>query len=274
MVVPNLVATRHLTVPLAAKNQTLADLRIAHVSDFHFRKWNRVVASTQKLLMALDYDLLVVTGDLGHWPRRWKRAVQITRRFFEPLADRYDIYAILGNHDNPAIAQSKELPLIFLRNESIVIEKQSGRYRLAGVEQLQRDEGDLEAALGSGWDMPTILLAHYPSTVYRLSPGRVALQLSGHTHGGQMRLPYLGCLWSNDRLPHRYAQGLNMVNGTALHVSAGIGTSLPIPLRFNCPPEVTILTFQSVSASAKETPTLCGAIADREQAMATSGNPD
>jgi predicted MPP superfamily phosphohydrolase len=88
---------------------------------------------------------------------------------------------------------------------------------------------------------PTILLAHYPSTVFRLPIGCVQLVLTGHTHGGQIRLPGLGCIWANDRVPLRISRGLHHVASTTIHVSPGIGVSLPLRIRWNCPPEVTVL---------------------------------
>lgn len=234
------VAVRHLVVRSEA---ALRGLRIAHVSDLHFRKWTAVLQSAQRLLATLAYDVLAITGDFAEWPWRWPRAAEMSRRFFAPLRDRTAIFATLGNHDHPAFAEVEGLPIRFLRNESVVLEHAGQRYRLAGVEQVVKRGGDLHAALGPDDRLPTVLLAHYPSTIYRLPTGRVALQLSGHTHGGQWRLPYVGCIWGNDRIHPRYAWGLHRFPQAHLHVSAGIGTSLPIHARVNCPPEITILTF-------------------------------
>ncbi|MFH1110714.1 MAG: hypothetical protein V1790_16175, partial [Planctomycetota bacterium] len=91
-------------------------------------------------------------------------------------------------------------------------------------------------------------LAHYPSTVFRVPMGKVQLVLSGHTHGGQIRLPGLGCVWANDRIPRRMSRGLHEVAGTMIHVSPGIGVCLPIRIRVNCPAEVTVLTLVAVAS--------------------------
>jgi len=82
----------------------------------------------------------------------------------------------------------------------------------------------------------------------------VQLVLSGHTHGGQIKLPWLGCVWPNDRIPRRLARGVHEVNGTKVHVSAGIGSSPPLPVRINCPPELSLLTL--VPADASYSPSL------------------
>ncbi|UCC29772.1 MAG: metallophosphoesterase [Phycisphaerales bacterium] len=238
------IARRH-TVVVGNIPAELSGLRIAHISDFHFHRWNRVTQAAQDLLLTADYDLVAATGDFGTSPRRWARAADLMRRFFEPIAQRAPIYAVLGNHDNPAMATAPDIPLVFLRNESVSLRHSGGVFELAGLDQGLFGAEDMRTALGGTRRHDfTILLAHYPSTVFRLPPGRVALQLSGHTHGGQIRLPYLGCIWANDRIPLRMSRGLHTVAGTILHTSPGIGVCPPIPVRINCPAEVTLLALQ------------------------------
>ncbi len=244
-------------MPVRGVSAGLAGLRIAHICDFHFRRWRRVHEAAQHLLLTLEYDVLVVTGDFAVNPLRWVKPAELTRRFFEPIARRVPVYAVLGNHDNPAMATAPDMPLVFLRNRSVSIERAGAVFELAGVDQTGFEGEDLDAALGHNRPHKfSILLAHYPSTVFRLPTGRVDLQLSGHTHGGQIRLPYLGCLWTNDRIARRMARGLHSVAGTVLHVSAGIGVSRPLPVRINCPPELTILTLHPLQ-KLDRTPHLC-----------------
>lgn len=219
-------------------------VRIAHISDLHFRRWDAVSQEAQSRLLELDYDVLCATGDFGNFRRHWQSAVEYTRRFFEPLVVKGEVFAVLGNHDDPRIAAAADMPLTFLRNESKLVHAAGGAIRLGGVDQHVRKAERLDAALAeTDGDEPVVLLAHYPSTVFRLPPRRVNLVLSGHTHGGQIRLPKLGCIWPNDRIPRRMAQGLHTVHGMPIHISAGIGTSLPIRVRINCPPQITMLTL-------------------------------
>jgi predicted MPP superfamily phosphohydrolase len=236
-----LVVVRELSVPVAGLPTGLDGLRIAHVSDFHFRRWDAVTQAAQSLLLTLDYDLLAVTGDLGNFRWYWRKPADLARRFFEPLAERGTIFAVLGNHDHPRLADA-DLPLRFLRNESVNLDFFGAKLRLAGLDQSRRRAENLDAVLDNRFSYePTILLAHYPSTVFRLPIRSVQFVLSGHTHGGQIRLPGLGCLWTNDRIPRRISRGLHHVAGTTIHVSAGIGVSLPLRIRWNCPAEVTVL---------------------------------
>ncbi len=249
------VILRKLTVPLDHLPGDLAGLRFAHVSDFHFRRWNRVFQAAQDLLLSLDYDFLLATGDFCENPHEWMQTAGLIRRFFQPIAQRVPVYGILGNHDHPAMAAAPDMPVNFLINEAVSIEHAGAVFELGGVDQSRFGREDLDGALRSSCrhDL-SILLAHYPSTVFRLPPGRVDLQFSGHTHGGQIRFPLVGCVWTADRISRKMARGLHRVGDTSLHTSPGIGVSLPIPVRILCPPEVTLLTLQPVTQAVPPTP--------------------
>ena len=247
MVSSESVIARELNVPLTGLPSGLDGLRMAHVSDLHFRRWDRASEAAQTLLTDLDYDLLLVTGDFCSFRWKWRQAAELTQRFLGRIAQR-PAYAVLGNHDDPRLADA-DLPLRFLRNESVSLDSLGAGLTLAGVDQSGRRTEDLDAALRRGpASGPTILLAHYPSTVFRVPIGKVQLVLSGHTHGGQIRLPGLGCVWANDRIPRRMSRGLHEVAGTMIHVSPGIGVCLPIRIRVNCPAEVTVLTLVAVAS--------------------------
>jgi predicted MPP superfamily phosphohydrolase len=252
---PGAVIARNVSVPIPALPAALAGVRIAHVSDFHFRRWNRVFQAAQDLLLGLEFDVLAATGDFGTNPSRWARAATLLRRFFEPIASRAPIFGALGNHDAPGLADVRDLPITFLRNRSTVFERHGARLCVAGLDQTRFGLEDLEATLPPPETFElTVLLAHYPSTVFRLPPGQVDLQLSGHTHGGQIRLPHFGCIWPNDRIACRMARGLHAVGGVILHTNPGIGVSPPLSVRFRCPAEVSILTLERAQAKVSPAP--------------------
>lgn len=242
------VVVRTIDVAVPDLAPALCGLRIAHVSDPHFRRWDRVSAEAQRHLLALDYDILAATGDFGTFHRHWRRSADVAKRFFEPLAGRQSVFAVLGNHDHVRMG-ADGIPVRFLDNEAVVVEHNGASVEILGVNQASPDTEDLETLLAHqrGHDV-RILLAHYPSTAYRLPKEGVDLQLSGHTHGGQIRLPWLGCLWPNDSIPNRMARGLHSIAGTQVHVSPGIGVSPPVLIRFNCPPEITVLTLKPVES--------------------------
>ena len=246
-----IVAVQELSVPVLGLGGPANGLRIAHVSDFHFRRWNGVLAEAQRLLLALDYDLLVATGDFSARTKDWVRAAEMCRRFFGPLQPRLGTYAVLGNHDSRTLGDQPDLPFKWLTNEHVRVAVDDACLILAGVDQSIGEPGKVsEALIGPPAAAPVILLAHFPSTVYRVPVDRVRLVLSGHTHGGQIRLPLLGCVWANDRIPSLMARGLHQIAGTMLHVSAGLGVSLPIPLRYRCPPELSIIRLECAEPDA------------------------
>lgn len=241
------IALHSLTVPIPRLPAGLAGMRIVHISDTHFRRWGRIHQRVQDILRSLEFDYLFLTGDYCVHPESWKGPARLMRSLLEPVAGRFPCYAVLGNHDLPAFAEKGDLPVVFLRNESVTLQHAGVPFELVGLDQSHHAGEQLSAAFGPAKRHDfTILLAHYPSTVFRLPPGRVDLQLSGHTHGGQIRLPLLGCIWPNDRISRHMARGLHAVGGSIMHISPGIGVSRPLPVRFNCPSEVTILILHAV----------------------------
>ncbi len=219
-------------------------VRVAHISDFHFRRWTPVLDQARWRLMVPDYDLLVVTGDFSTLARKWRHAGSMCRRFFDGVSPRLGVYAVLGNHDSPRLVNQPGLPFQWLRNEHTRIDVDGGPLYLVGVDQCEGQFGDTSAALAGIPDAaPAVMLAHYPSTAFDLKSGRVQLMLSGHTHGGQICLPGVGAIFTNDRIPSRMARGLHRIGETLVNVSAGIGTSGSLPFRWGCPPEVSMITL-------------------------------
>ena len=128
------VVVRTIDVALRGFSPTLSTIRIAHVSDLHFDRWNRITARAQEILLALDYDMLAVTGDFGTKLRLWRQTADIAKRFFEPIAQRRPIFAVLGNHDDARLATAG-IPVRFLGNESELIDHNGVRVDIAGVDQ-------------------------------------------------------------------------------------------------------------------------------------------
>lgn len=257
MAQPPFVVT-NVIVPIPNLPSNLRGLRIAHVSDLHLRRWNVVLRALQDELCALEYDLLVVTGDFCCHPTDWPRTGELAARLFQPVAGRRSAYAVLGNHDDPRLAEMPEIPLEFLQNRAVSVESRDSRVELAGVEQSATGGEDFHRALpGERTHELSILLAHYPSTIFRVPRSRVDLILSGHTHGGQIRWPLLGCLWTNDALPNRMARGLHRVDDTWLYVTSGIGVTPPVKIRVNCPAELSVLTVHN-AAEAGQSDDACG----------------
>src|SRR3990170_7524606 len=90
---------RELEVPNRRLPSRMTGLRVAHVSDLHLRRWRRRWQRLQETLLALDADLVAVTGDFCDRPDAWPRAAELTRRIFEPVRPRYGLFGVIGNHD-------------------------------------------------------------------------------------------------------------------------------------------------------------------------------
>jgi predicted MPP superfamily phosphohydrolase len=155
---------------------------------------------------------------------------------------------VLGNHDvksDPNLVEGllRAVGIQVLANQSVPIEGNGTRLWLSGVNDPLEGKPDLAQTLHSvAPDEPVILLAHEPDYADHVVRYPVDLQLSGHTHGGQIRVPFLppGYL---PPLGRKYVWGLYKIGGLTLYTNRGLGT-VNVPVRMNCPPEITLLTLR------------------------------
>ena len=130
-----------------------------------------------------------------------------------------------------------------LSNQSVAIERDGARFWLSGVDDVLGGSADLNATLH---DLPAneavVLLAHEPDYADIVTRHPVDLQLSGHSHGGQVRIPFVRPLYLPD-LARKYIWGLYQIGGLTLYTNPGLGT-VRVPVRMNCPPEITLLTLR------------------------------
>lgn len=225
----------------------LAGLRIAHLSDFHFRRWDGPTDQARELLRRVGFDLLAVTGDFCLSSSNRRRSAALARRFFSSLRAPLGQFAVLGNHDTEDLPELLAgTPLEFLRNRCRVVQWRGVPLNIVGLDcaQYRRLERPEVAMAGRQAGAFTLVLCHYPSAVRLLAKWQVGLVLAGHTHGGQVRLPVVGCVWSHDSISVRHAFGLHTMGGSLVHVTAGIGTTGPVLVRVNCPPEVAIIELR------------------------------
>ncbi|MCY1032825.1 metallophosphoesterase [Corallococcus sp. BB11-1] len=243
------------TVPLQGLGPGLDGLRVVQLSDVHVGPtldgvWlQRVVDQVN----ALEPDLIAVTGDLVDG------TVEQLRDQVAPLAGlkaKLGVYYVTGNHEfyhgaRDWIAEVARLGLTVLNNEHRVVERDGARLVVAGV--TDHDAGHIDAPLasrpdlalaGAPPDVPRLLLAHQPRTALSLEGLRVDLQLSGHTHGGQI-FPFMFFV----KLQQPVVKGLATVAGTRVYTHRGTGYWGP-PLRLGPAPEIAALTLVSASRSA------------------------
>jgi predicted MPP superfamily phosphohydrolase len=245
---PRSLRVDRVSIPLPGLPRGLEGLRVAQLSDLHLGPLVSVehVRRAVRLANSLRPDLIVVTGDFVSVARRYvEPAVSISRELSAPLG----VFAVLGNHDfwvAPRMIASRlrEAGIVVLRNESAVIFRGGARLHIAGVDDIWARADDLGKALaGVDRDGPIVLLCHNPDLAPQASSHGVSLLLAGHTHGGQVRLPVLGPLVVPSKYGKLWAAGLHRVGPMLLYVNRGVGLIAP-PVRFLCPPEVTLLELR------------------------------
>jgi predicted MPP superfamily phosphohydrolase len=243
------VAVEQVQVPLKNLPSGLGGFKIVQMSDIHLYPYTQLglVQEAVSVANALRPDLVVLTGDY---------VLQTAASIFDlapvlaSLNARYGVFSIVGNHDvwtNVDVVRAglEESGIPVLRNEGITLGAGGSLINLAGLDDGWSGRPDLVTTLASlPTGIPTILLAHEPDLADAFSlDGRVSLQLSGHTHGGQIRLPGIGAPFL-PFLGRKYDRGLYKVNDMWLYTNSGLG--LVFPFRFNCPPEVTEITLAGV----------------------------
>ncbi len=245
-------------------------LRIGVLSDIHaVEPWmsaHRIGVIVDQL-NAKKPDVIVLLGDYvnGLRPKYYAREVPVPE-WIAPLASLrapLGVYAILGNHDfwsrlAPDIRLAfHRTRITLLENAAIKVGRGGDAFWIAGLkDQLtaaSRGVLDLDATLRAVTDhRPVILLAHEPD-IFDLVPNRVALTLSGHTHGGQVYIPFLGrpgFVAGNARYA-RFAYGHFQQNGRHMIVSSGLGLST-LPIRFMVPPEIVMVTLRHGERNAND----------------------
>jgi hypothetical protein len=170
------------------------------------------------------------------------------------------LYAVLGNHDVDVGAKQVSAALeangiTVLRNASVPIERPGGRFWLAGLDDPLEGHPNPELAIPASIrnmpNEPVVLLCHAPDYADRLLARPVGqavdLMLSGHTHGGQIRIPFMRAMILPP-LGRKYVEGWFQLGRMQLYVNRGIGT-IGLPFRFDCPPEITVITLRPAPSS-------------------------
>jgi predicted MPP superfamily phosphohydrolase len=233
----------HADLRLPGLGPALAGLRVLLLTDVHAGPFLRpqAVAAIVPRLQALAPDLVLHGGDLA---TSRHDEVEGCLDALAPLRGRLGTFAVLGNHDHyvgdvGALVRKMEARGIdVLVNRAVVLEEGGSRLVLAGLDDLVQGVPDLQAALASPVAAPVILLSHNPDVFFEAAARGVALVLSGHTHGGQIRIPGFPVLVRQSR--YRLDEGRYSIPGAEIVVSRGFGTT-GLPLRLFCPPEAVLL---------------------------------
>ncbi|MEM7115996.1 MAG: metallophosphoesterase [Chloroflexota bacterium] len=235
------VETVHL--PITDLHPALEGFKIVQMSDFHLHPYTKLpfIEKAVALANSLQPDLIALTGD---FVLRELQSVRDIAPALAKLKARYGVFCSMGNHDvkitdtivPPGLRRAG---LTVLRNQGELLNVGAAQLYVAGVDDCIYGRPSLQTAMAD-WqpNALTVLLAHEPDVADSFSRDpRIALQLSGHTHGGQVTMPGYGPLIL-PRYGKKYHTGLYRVGQMWLYVTRGVGVG-GLPIRFNCPPEVT-----------------------------------
>jgi uncharacterized protein len=221
------------------EGQVARPLKIAHLTDLHTSGFGRREKRLLELLDEERPDVIIITGDTLTTGFHYDRIKPLLSRLHAPLG----VWLVRGNWENYDLFRGErafysQLHVHFLLNEARPIRPDVW---LAGLDDPSTGTPNLDEALREvPKDTYTILAFHAPG-YFEQASGRAPLVLAGHTHGGQVRFPFLPVFWL-PRGSGPYLEGWYEENGSKMYVSRGIGTST-LPIRFLCRPELAIITI-------------------------------
>lgn len=245
-------------------------LRIVILSDIHACEPFMPVSRIRTIVAranALAGDIILLPGDFTSSLERFRVAPVPPRDWGGALSELdapLGVHAVPGNHDwwtgiGPVVEALNAAGINVFQNRAEQLGEPDRRFWLAGTDSMVAHplpghgrfagEDDLAAALQQITDnRPAVLMAHEPDLFVNV-PDRFALTVSGHTHGGQVRLPFLGRPVVPSAFGQRFAYGHIHEDGRDLVVSAGLGCSV-LPVRFGVPPEITVVTVRALKPTA------------------------
>lgn len=237
---------------------------IAQLSDFHYNEHFSAapIRTAIEMVNNLRPDMVVLTGDFVtvpmfhrrfHTDKRAALAAEPCASLLAQLQPRLGTVSVLGNHDVGSdphriieIFDSHRFPV--LCNGSMPVEQGGSRIWFCGLDSVWEGKPDLDLALrGIPGGELVILLVHEPDFADKAAHYPVDFQLSGHSHGGQVWLPGIGAPWL-PKFAKKYPRGLHQIGPLTQYTNMGLGT-IRLPIRLNCPPEVTLFTLRTLDRS-------------------------
>ncbi|MFT3894130.1 MAG: metallophosphoesterase [Anaerolineales bacterium] len=252
---PNRVKVEYVNLTLPHLGPEFSGLRVVQISDIHMGSWMNAERLQHVADLAAEQkpDLLFLTGDflVGHvFNKTSEDQLQDMVNILLPLAKSIPSFGILGNHDHwtksgAVRAMLKDSDITELNNSVCTISRGKEHLHLCGVDDVLEGHARLDEVIEKlPGDSAAVLLAHEPDFAdVSAKTGRFDLQISGHSHGGQVVIPFMG----PPILPYlgqKYHTGLYQVGNMLQYTNRGVGMATPT-VRFNCPPEVTVFTLKS-----------------------------
>jgi uncharacterized protein len=223
--------------------------RITQLTDIHLSKILGVdeVRRVVNIAQQTKPDLFVLTGD---YATTYRRYIEPCAEALSPLSAPEGVWAVLGNHDHytdPELTTRalERRKIVVLNNQNTTLRRGPDSIQLSGIDDWTWNATDwIRAFRGIKKDGPTVLLSHQPGVLEFEQTQNVSLILSGHTHGGQINLPWVGAPARFATKDLRFAQGHFRYGNVQLYVSSGTGV-IGLPVRFGVRPEIAVLRLKS-----------------------------
>jgi uncharacterized protein len=263
LIEPRLLDVTANDVALEKLDPRLDGLLIAHLSDFHLGDFIRpdFVRKVVRVTNEIEADLIVITGDFVSAAHGGEPLIAE----LASLRAKHGVFACLGNHDyygndRQVVRALAETPIRLLRDEAVRLEINGAPLWIAGTqsvgvsqytedpERIQYVSDRLREFLARSLETvdrhePVIVLSHIPDVIYDAAEMGVDLLLCGHTHGGQVRFPFIGAVRVPSRYGTRFAAGWFREGPTQMFVTRGLGT-VRLPVRFMCSPELPVIRLR------------------------------
>jgi len=253
----NLIVEKNVPINLG-KTAEHENIKIVYLSDFHVGPYKQAdyVERVVKAALAEKPDFIFLGGDYIMGREIWSHYLTPFEQF-KPYAGK--IFAVTGNHefnnsyyhsdfkDKTATLRKMfaDYGIKILDNESVLLESNGQKFYLSGIKDLWTEQADIAGTFAQieNKNLPKILLSHNPDVILQEAASQFDFIISGHTHGGQIRLPFIGSVPPiPDELGRDYDKGLFKLGNNQIYISSGLGESGPRARLFN-PPELTVITL-------------------------------
>ncbi len=237
----------HYTYTSNKIGEDLNGYKIVHISDLHNKEFGKNSSRLISLIEAEHPDMIVISGDMVDSRRT---DIEAALRFVSQAVNIAPVYYATGNHEERLEADTlayllsslEEIGATVLENESVTVYKNDESFVLFGLK-----DGTLEMLenIYSDTDKLKLMIAHRPQNLEAYNALGADLVFSGHAHGGQVRIPFVGGLIAPDQwfFP-KYSEGMHSLDGVTVVISRGLGNS-SVPVRVNNRPEVVVVTLEA-----------------------------
>ncbi|MBJ9981051.1 metallophosphoesterase [Bacillus sp. S70] len=251
----NLISITEVKITSSKIPSSFKGYKILQISDLHNKKFGDNQDVLIQKIKSIDPDIIAITGDLIDSK---SYDAEVSMQLIREIVKKYPVYFVTGNHEqwsgkyNNLEKELKKYDVNVLRNEHVGIRRGEQEINLLGIDDPEfvtgnRDEGNIiideikKAKIEMQPDKYNVLLSHRPEFIKEYTNERLDLVLSGHAHGGQVRLPFIGGLVApNQGVLPKYTAGLYVEQNTSMVVSRGLGNSI-IPQRILNRPEIVVV---------------------------------